>query len=325
MTEKVTLTIGIPTFNRRDAILERVRELFENPLPRNVSVLVVDNHSTDGTYECLLEESGKRDRLRVLRNPENLGYAGNFFRLFDEVDKGYLLVDSDEDEVLVEKLPEFLKFLEKNSPSFVSPQAIVFDRVYRGGGKSGEIAPAEFRKSSNYLSGITFDVSSAREACARVRAVVTQNAAAHVYPQVLVVAEVLSSRRRAFWYPEAITFKRQQLQSHITNPDGGAYFHLVGRYQQNLGFFDYLSKAASDKSTSVNAASAFEAMLKAAGGRIFHDFRKGLGRENPDLLKAFDHSGRRFYQGWFGKLVLAVREPGRILLYIRRRWLRGLF
>lgn len=116
---KSSLTIGIPTFNRRDAVLERIQELFAKPLPSNVSVLVIDNHSTDGTFDALLEAQREFPELRVTQNSENLGYAGNLFRLFEEAETDYLLIDSDEDEVLIDKIVDFLEFLDNKKPSFL--------------------------------------------------------------------------------------------------------------------------------------------------------------------------------------------------------------
>ncbi len=324
MVEGVSLTIGIPTYNRRDAVLERIKELFAKPLPRNVSVLVIDNHSTDGTFEKLLEESEKYDRLRVLKNDTNHGYAGNFFRLFEEVETGYLLLDSDEDEVLVERIADFLRFLRKNAPSFVSPQAVVFDRVYRGSGKTGQIEPEDFRNASNYLSGITFDVTAVRDVCVKVQGVVQENAAVHVYPQVLVAAEALCIGR-CFWYPEPITVKRQQLRSHIENPDGGAYYHLIGRYQQNIGFIDYLTNMVGTASFDDTALKIVEQMLRTARGWIFHNLRGSLGREHPELLREFDQSGRKFYSpfrryySFLRRVVLGIKDPIRAIRYIRNR------
>ena len=321
---KKTLKICFPTYNRCGAIVARLNELFSKPLPENVSVLVIDNNSTDDTYQRLSQIAREYQGLRVLQNPTNLGYAGNFFRLFDEADSDYLLIDSDEDEILVDQIPQFLDFLEIHTPSFVSPKATVFDYTYRGAGKNGEIQPKDFRESSNYLSGITFEVSAARKACTKAKQLINKNAAAHVYPQVLVAAEMICCGK-ALWYSKTLTLKRQQLQSYIKNPDGGAYYHLTGRYQQNIGFIDYLRGMATENSANLKIVEAITDMLDAAEQRIFHDLRAGLSHERPDLLKSFDYAGRQFY-GMFGllrrvssKFGLALNEPERILPYVKKR------
>lgn len=324
MQNHKTITIGIPTYNRCDALLERLRELFSNPLPENVTILIIDNDSSDKTYEKALQFSKGKKGIRVIRNPQNLGYAGNFFRLIEEADSDYIFINSDEDEVLIKEIPDYLRFLEVNSPDFSSPKATVFDYTYRAAGKRGPIDPRDFKNASNYLSGITFSLPAAREACKKVAQKIDTNAAAHVYPQVLVVAEILATGN-GLWYPKTLTSKRQQLHSYINNPDGSVYHYLTGRYQQNIGFIDYLSEMQTRKQNRVIDDGAIKKMLLTAEQRVFYDLRAGLGSERPDLLKAFDLAGKEFY-GPFGfarrlakKVLLVCKEPGLIVPYLKKR------
>ena len=262
-----TLTIGIPTHNRCDAVVQRLYEIFRKPLPDRVSVLVIDNCSDDGTYEEVLQFTQNNSGLRVMRNAQNLGFAGNLFRLIEEAKSDYLMIDSDEDELLVQKLPEYIDFLETNAPCFVSPQASVFDRIYRGFGKSGDIKPEQFRDASNYISGITFEVPSVRIAVERVSRKVNTNAAVFVYPQVLLVAEVIAESK-CLWYPKILTVKRQQLSSHIQNLDGGSYRRLVARLQQSIGFVEYLSDRSAVERSEIGS-NVFQRMLTIAGQWTF--------------------------------------------------------
>lgn len=317
-----TLTIGIPTFNRHHAVMERIDELFADTLPPGVKVLVIDNHSTDGTFDALSAASTRVQDLRVLRNEENLGYAGNLFRLIDEAETDYLLVDSDEDQVLVEEIPRFLHFLSDNDAAFVSPQAIVFGRVYRGSEQKGKIKSSEFRSSSNYLSGITFNVHLAREVAKSVKAVVHKNAAAFTYPQVLIAAELLC-KHSGLWYPRSLTVKQQQLTSYIVNPDGGAYYRFTGRYQQAIGFYDYLSELAVDAGLSVNQRKSVRDMLLAQQDRLLHDLRGTLKKERPEMLESFDKAARHFYSlpMRIGAAFLkAIKNPRRAFKAIVRRF-----
>lgn len=318
---KSSLTIGIPTFNRRDAVLERISELFAKPLPSNVAVLVIDNHSTDGTFDAVLAAQKTFPDLRVIKNSENRGYAGNFFRLFEEAQTDYLLIDSDEDEVLIDKIDDFLEFLDNKKPSFCSPQAIVFERVYRGAGKEGLVAPADFKRCSFYLSGITFNVELGRKACEKVKPLVDKNEAVHVYPQILLVVELLLEGR-CVWYSSALTVKRQQLHSHIANSDGSAYYHLVGRWRQSLGFIDYISDRADFFSGDDHKLSALNCMLVTCKSNLFSGLRSGISHERPELIEDFDKSARCFYSRSYrfsSLLFRSVKSPKKALAYVWRR------
>ncbi len=73
----ILCSVAIPVFNRRDL----VRKALESALNQNVpglEILVVDNCSTDGTWEIL--QTYQDPRLRLVRNDENVGLFGNFNR-----------------------------------------------------------------------------------------------------------------------------------------------------------------------------------------------------------------------------------------------------
>jgi glycosyltransferase involved in cell wall biosynthesis len=71
------ITIGIPVYNRE----RLVRIALESALRQkgdHLEILVCDNASTDRTWETL--NSYRDPRLRLVRNPSNLGLFGNFNR-----------------------------------------------------------------------------------------------------------------------------------------------------------------------------------------------------------------------------------------------------
>lgn len=73
------ITVGIPVYNRASLVKIAVESALRQPLSADeLEILVVDNASTDGTWEVL---NAYRDpRLRLVRNERNLGLFGNFNR-----------------------------------------------------------------------------------------------------------------------------------------------------------------------------------------------------------------------------------------------------
>jgi glycosyltransferase involved in cell wall biosynthesis len=69
------ISIGIPTFNRRDYMLATVQSALEQTYA-NIEVIVSDNASTDDTWEHLKAISDPR--LKLLHQSANLGMTGNF-------------------------------------------------------------------------------------------------------------------------------------------------------------------------------------------------------------------------------------------------------
>lgn len=72
MAERVCAVIV--TYNRKELLKECLRSVFAQTSPPD-HVLVVDNASTDNTYEMLISEFPKAE---ILRLPENQGGAGGF-------------------------------------------------------------------------------------------------------------------------------------------------------------------------------------------------------------------------------------------------------
>lgn len=86
----------IVTYNRLSLLRECLDCVFSQTVPFH-RVLVVDNHSTDGTKEYL--DRLDRPELAVLRLPENIGGAGGFSRGLEELSAGdcdwILIIDDD--------------------------------------------------------------------------------------------------------------------------------------------------------------------------------------------------------------------------------------
>jgi GT2 family glycosyltransferase len=83
----------IPTFNRRDEVIDCIESLLKSTYPR-LEILVVDNASEDGTAEALAARFG--DRIRLIRSPVNLFAGGGRNRGAEDAKGDYLLfVDSD--------------------------------------------------------------------------------------------------------------------------------------------------------------------------------------------------------------------------------------
>ena len=72
----MTLSVVLPAFNEVSGIREVLARLYRalDGLPVEAEVLVVDDGSTDGTWEALLEESGARPELRAIRLSRNFGH-----------------------------------------------------------------------------------------------------------------------------------------------------------------------------------------------------------------------------------------------------------
>ena len=109
------LTICIPTYNRKEVLINEVKD-YLSVNDNRFLVKVSDNCSTDGTQEALktIEDS----RLVINYNKENLGSIPNWIKALSDNESEYLIFTLDKDLVDINQLKSFLDFLECEKPCF---------------------------------------------------------------------------------------------------------------------------------------------------------------------------------------------------------------
>lgn len=238
MSTPPSLTVGIPTYNRVNAVVERVGELLQYRDTVDIRILVIDNASTDGTFESLTSEFDGTD-VDIRRNEENLGFAGNFLRLVEVTETDYLTVISDEDQVELDGLVSLIALLRDHRPRFVSPRAQTGENdCYRGRRATRPMKPEEFQSASFYLSGITFEAAAAKRHATVVHELVSHNAAAKYYPQVLLTALAILDGEGMF-LDALVTRQVVVLETHLIDARSGAYWFVPGRWAQFEGYEEF--------------------------------------------------------------------------------------
>lgn len=280
-----TLTVGIPTFNRREAVARRVDELLSHRLPPEIELLIIDNASPDGTL-AFLRQRFEGAPLRILSNETNLGFAGNIFRLFDEAATPYLMIDSDEDSVAARPLLELAEFCTNKSPIFVSPRARVGNNdLYRGRSSTRPIAASEFESASFYVSGLTFNTDVVREYLGTVRAQVPSNSAVTVYPQVALAA-LCVAEGRSWFFDQVVTTQVESHPTAIADPGGGHYGTVTGRWSGFLGFEEFFAVAMAN--TDGDRLSALDDMRETLRSGLPRLLLGAAATEVPALLPTVD-------------------------------------
>lgn len=165
MTNNVVLSIYIATYNRKEILRKKIQELLSiNSDEFNIWVL--DDKSSDGTYEMLLEI--KDVRLHVLRNEQRQGILKdgamkNWYILLEKCDGvfGFHLNDRDVVNIKgIEKLIEYLKAHANYSGGicsalfktreYLSPIDAFYNIPYRGSHPTGIVFNLEkYRKIGN--------------------------------------------------------------------------------------------------------------------------------------------------------------------------------
>lgn len=106
------MSIGIPAYNNGAYIGETIESILAQTY-ENLELVIVDDHSSDNTYEVLEEYARKDSRVRIFRNEKNLGMSGNWNRCLELCTGDYLKLVCADDLLDPQMIEKEIKVLEK--------------------------------------------------------------------------------------------------------------------------------------------------------------------------------------------------------------------
>lgn len=259
------LTIAIPTFNRKEVVSETVEALISSgQLGSIFDLLVIDNASPDGTHQELLSKHGDVSGFRVLCQTENLGFARNFLSLLKACKTPYALILSDEDDVILENLPNYASWLADCSPDFASPIAEMHIPGWpaRGMGAEQTISPSLLSAATFYISGLTYRVPYFSNHLDPLWSQVDSSKFVYYYPQTALLAKSVLTEKvsKAFFYPRPIT--RQRV---VAPSDDMGYTSAASRLEQHETFVNFLSESQDFNPESVKKVVALAGLELKSG------------------------------------------------------------
>jgi glycosyltransferase involved in cell wall biosynthesis len=108
------LTIGMPVYNGENFITKAIDTILSQTFT-NFELVICDNASTDNTASICRGFADKDTRIHYLCNPENIGAAANFCRVFHEGRGKYFKWAAHDDELTPNYLEHCIRNLEKNA------------------------------------------------------------------------------------------------------------------------------------------------------------------------------------------------------------------
>ena len=104
-------TIAIPVYNREALIKVALESALAQDAP-GLEILVVDNASTDGTWDVL--QSYSDPRLRLVRNDHNVGLYGNLNRCLELAQGKYIRILCSDDRLVPGCITREVSLMEQN-------------------------------------------------------------------------------------------------------------------------------------------------------------------------------------------------------------------
>ena len=127
MSKNPFVSVVIVNYNGKSFIKECVNSVLQSNYPK-FEIIVIDNASTDGSFQYLQKLYKKNDRIKNIRTSQQLYFAGGS-NLGAKNSKGKQLIFLNSDtEVEKNWMKELVKFAKSNNKFLVQPKILLYHR-----------------------------------------------------------------------------------------------------------------------------------------------------------------------------------------------------
>lgn len=114
--KQIKLTAIIPCYNFEKYIEQAVDSVLNQNANFGIQVFLVEDHSTDNTYNLIREKYGSREDVTIFQSPTNQGITLNVKDMLDKVSSPYVFImDGDDYIVDMNYLQRAISFLDNNN------------------------------------------------------------------------------------------------------------------------------------------------------------------------------------------------------------------
>lgn len=288
-TDNVLLTIGIPTYNRGNLLLERVKKLLQMPYDAEIEIAVSKN-GMELYQEEYRQVSGISDaRLVYFDHKRTLNPTANWRYVVEMSHGKYVLFVSDEDDVVLGALEHYFKLLAEYPQMNLVRSKTMMQCSYikkRSLGKKGMDAFANMFLAQNYLSGLIVRRKDfVQEDFARLDRF-SDNAFYKSYPHEWWCA-VLSRRGDSLVEPVILIEEKDGVSQEEEDITIKGYSTYKARLQQFQGMIDFLHWFMDNNAEG--AATGFDLAIR----KIYHLFL--MARQLRYDCEFFEEWVDRFY------------------------------
>jgi glycosyltransferase involved in cell wall biosynthesis len=252
----MTVTIGIPTYNRKEIVGKLLLKLNTFCDFSQYKVLVIDDGSSDGTFEFLTGLNLNPEVFRIITRP-NIGYAATFLELLEYSSTEWILVTSDDDDIDLNALNSLQKMFMLPDCSVVVTNWEYKDGTVARGGQSERLLLGTDLDQTMHAPGIAYRPSMLKDPMLKLNLFLGENSeAAFFYPQVIIAAYSIAARG-AMFSPVTVVREIDEFPSGLISASGKNYWHPQSRINQYISFVDiYLDLKDSNFVDSKEIAKA---------------------------------------------------------------------
>ena len=122
------VSIVIPVYNRELYIEDAIRSAISQTY-QNIEIIIVDNCSTDSTWDILNEWAKKDNRIKIFQNHSNIGPVLNWNECFRHASGEYIKILWSDDWISHKFVEKCLSVFEKNTAFVLSGYQIVAKKM----------------------------------------------------------------------------------------------------------------------------------------------------------------------------------------------------
>ena len=120
------LSVCIPTYNGSDYLEECLDSIFAQTF-NNYEIVIVDDHSTDDSFEIANHYASKENRIRVYRNKRNLGLVNNWNHCIGLAKGEWIKFVFQDDLLKFNCLEKMMENVNSSIKMIVCKREIIFD------------------------------------------------------------------------------------------------------------------------------------------------------------------------------------------------------
>ncbi|MDB4112442.1 glycosyltransferase [bacterium] len=238
------VTICIATFNRSATVAQLIQEILDFNLNDKLEILVIDDGSSDDTFE-IISEFSKFENVSIYRNEKNLGWARTMMKYFNLCNTEFLIELPDDDILYKDGIEDLLPILLEVNPDFLCTRWIDIKRsLYprRGSDNLKEISLKKVRVKTGHSPGCVYRTSLIKNAEAIIMNRIAKGCiAADFYPQVMLMLVAKLNGAKLYDCPVLIGGYRADgpMESNLKDSQGHGYLSFQSLFAQHLGFQEF--------------------------------------------------------------------------------------
>ena len=125
MNSQNKVSILIPVYNRDDLIGQTLDSALDQTY-NNIEIIVVDNASTDNTWEVIQRYEKQDDRIKAFRNDTNIGPVKNWRKCLDHATGEYAKILWSDDLITPDFIEKTIPWIEDKDVGFVFTGTEIF-------------------------------------------------------------------------------------------------------------------------------------------------------------------------------------------------------